>query len=59
MPKYRNIYHEKARWRCHKLATGERFMIHGPLAQILKQYPHAFVLTFLSPTGGSIEWPPS
>ncbi|MBK8191069.1 MAG: hypothetical protein IPK79_11545 [Vampirovibrionales bacterium] len=46
-----NIYDSCAQWQCRQNKTGQTDIIGGALAQILKQYPHEYELTFLSPEG--------
>jgi len=42
-----HFYNETARWSCLNRHSGHRHFIHGPLSQILKQYPHDYQLRFL------------
>jgi hypothetical protein len=42
-----SCYGERAVWHCQERSSGRSFEIHGPLAQILRQYTTDYGLTFL------------
>ena len=43
-----DIYAEQALWRCLNRQSGLEARINGALAQVLKNYPEDYELTFLS-----------
>jgi hypothetical protein len=48
---FRDIYHTHSLWHCYSRKMQTEFSINGALAQILKNYPEEYVLSFEAPIG--------